>query len=1087
MKPDFTLLGAPAKRMLAWLGFCSVLKAVSLIAFAYYLSWAIVDVIQKKPFEHQLWMAVGAALLRALCQWAITVASAYTASGIKAEIQSKLLRKALYLPKSSEHSVAEINTLATTGLSTLDNYFTQFFPALVATATIPWILMLWIGYWDWMSALIIFFTIGLVPFFMVLIGLHTEDATSQARKQLVTISHQLIELAQGLPVIIGLAKVQQQGRAFKKILEKYRTKTLEVLRISFMSSLALELIATISVALVAVVIGVRLVYGHMSLEVALMVLILAPECYLPLREIGAGHHASEDGVDTLKASRAILEEKDALEIPLKKSNDVLSFHDFQCGFPKQSWLGQALTATLPPHSISALTGASGTGKSTLLGLVAGLYSTDDIRTRGYFAGVPREDMVYVPQQPHFYAETVAEEILLYDSQADVEETLATVGLEHIENIHPSNLSPGEQRRIALARTIVPVLRGNNPAQLVMIDEPTAHLDYSHAQLIRQLISQLSNVTTVLLVSHEPETLALAQHHLKLASTGVVEQQYVSSDVEDFAPRVKETQLDESSQEMSVPSLLKELGLNSRLYWFSILLGIFAAGAAIALSSVSAWLIVRASEHPPIMYLTVAIVGVRFFGIARAACRYFERLLMHDALFSSMEKLRSNMWQNLAQQGLSSRQALNSSHVVRIIIEQADQLRDIIPRAINPLIASWAAGVATVVVLTVIQPSSFVWFASLTIVGLLIIPRIASGLEQQNAKRTMDLKAQRVFETSSFLLAKDDLKANHRAENALKNVDSLNSEEATLNQKLSWKQGFSTMLSIALTWTVSALILLQANSWHLQGMSSGMVAVCALTPLAMTEIFLIVNSAQVNYGNLKKLLDSIGQYLKKPTARNKLSVPGSVQHILMSQLAAKWQGQQHYAIENINFSLPDQESSWLSVVGPSGSGKSTLLSVIMGFLPYEKGSYTIEIAGKSYEAQTVDLTGKIAWCPQESHIFNSTLRGNLMLGADSPRSDAELEEVLHRVGFTRELTQGLDTQVGTGGAFLSGGERQRLAVARTLLSQAHVVLLDEPTAHLDQEAAQHLMHDLRQGLQDRIVVLITHHQQDITQTDAVLKL
>jgi len=173
--------------------------------------------------------------------------------------------------------------------------------------------------------------------------------------------------------------------------------------------------------------------------------------------------------------------------------------------------------------------------------------------------------------------------------------------------------------------------------------------------------------------------------------------------------------------------------------------------------------------------------------------------------------------------------------------------------------------------------------------------------------------------------------------------------------------------------------------------------------------------------------------------------------------------------------------WLAVTGPSGSGKSTLLSVLLGFLP--------PAAGRAL------VTGRAAWCPQEAHLFDSTIRGNLMLGRPSGNgaptlADDELESVLAAVGLAglvARLPAGLDTRIGPGGAFLSGGERQRLAVARTLLTGAEVILLDEPTAHLDAESAAAMLADLRTGLRDRTVVLVTHNPADIKAGDARLDL
>jgi ATP-binding cassette subfamily C protein CydCD len=228
---------------------------------------------------------------------------------------------------------------------------------------------------------------------------------------------------------------------------------------------------------------------------------------------------------------------------------------------------------------------------------------------------------------------------------------------------------------------------------------------------------------------------------------------------------------------------------------------------------------------------------------------------------------------------------------------------------------------------------------------------------------------------------------------------------------------------------------------------------------------------------------------EPAGDGRLPVParaGGRAGVELVGLAAAWPGGPEV------FSGLDAEGEpgrWLVVTGPSGSGKSTLLSVLLGFLPATRGS--------------VRATGQVAWCPQEAHLFDSTIRGNLVLGrpqggrtrtemALGGRApvDADLRQALAAVGLAPlvdRLPAGLDTRIGPGGAFLSGGERQRLAVARTLMTGAEVILLDEPTAHLDAGSAAAMLSDLRVGLRDRTVVLVTHHAADIRPEDARLVL
>ncbi len=196
--------------------------------------------------------------------------------------------------------------LATRGLDALDNYYTQFLPALVGCAVVPLLIGARILFADWVSALIIVLTVPLVPLFMVLIGWYARDRVERAAGALATLSNHLVELAKGLPVLVGLGRARAQTEALRRVSDEYRSTTMATLRVAFLSALALELIATLSVAVVAVFIGIRLVQGGIGLETGLLVLILAPECYLPLRELGTAHHASEDGREAMERAGRVL-------------------------------------------------------------------------------------------------------------------------------------------------------------------------------------------------------------------------------------------------------------------------------------------------------------------------------------------------------------------------------------------------------------------------------------------------------------------------------------------------------------------------------------------------------------------------------------------------------------------------------------------------------------------------------------------------------------------------------------------------------------------------------------------------------------
>ncbi len=370
----------------------------------------------------QLVWGMAGVVLRSATVWAQGVASRRAALGVKEELRSQLLEHALRNGvRSAGPADGGLAVLATRGLDALDSYYTQYLPALVNCAAIPLLLGARILFADWVSAVVIVLTVPLVPLFMVLIGRYTEDKVQDAQAALSRLSGHMLELAKGLPVLVGLGRASAQRRALEDISEEYRSRTMGTLRTAFLSALALELIATISVAVVAVFIGVRLVHGDMALEAGLLALILAPDCYLPLRELGTAHHASDDGRAALAETTAVLDSPEPRRLPIPRPcARAVAVHDLTVSGLTVSYAGRQgaavgpLSFTAPAGRITALDGPSGAGKSTVLGVLAGtIGSGGGTAVAGTLGGFAPGGVAWVPQHPVMVADTVREEILLY--------------------------------------------------------------------------------------------------------------------------------------------------------------------------------------------------------------------------------------------------------------------------------------------------------------------------------------------------------------------------------------------------------------------------------------------------------------------------------------------------------------------------------------------------------------------------------------------------------------------------------------------------------------------------------------------------
>jgi ATP-binding cassette subfamily C protein CydCD len=1020
-------------------------------------------------------LALGGLLLRAAGGWATGVTGRRAASHAKLGHRAALARGVV----DRGLDAGSVAVTASRGLDGLDAYYTSVVPAAVAAIVVPLGLGARVLVADPLSALVLALTIPLVPVFMVLIGMHSRDRVEEAHAALNRLADHIAELAHGLPVLVGLGRDREQAERLAAIQDDHSRRTRGVLRTAFLSALALELLATLSVAVVAVVLGIRLISGDVGLFDALVVLLLAPECFTVLRELGAAHHAGQDGRSALARVRELLAAPVAAD--RRVAGPSLAVRGLEVRFEHRRGAAVAgVDLAVRAGEIVALTGASGAGKSTVLATLAGVLPAGALVTGE--VRMPAR-VAWVPQDPRCSAATVRAELERYAEDSDIADVVAELGLGAVVESAPSLLSPGELRRVAVARALLRVDRG---ALVLVLDEPTAHLDPISAAAVRRAVdSRRSGVATVL-VSHDAETLALADRLVPL-------------DASRPAPRFAEQRAPiepRPARDAGVPPV----GLSARaalaavlrpapLTWVAaIALGALATGMGLALTAVSAWLIVRASEQPAIMYLLVAIVGVRFFGLGRAVARYAERLVTHRAALGVGDALRLRLWAGIARRGAGSRDLLEGGRAVDYLVGAAGEVRDQVPRIVPPL----AVGVLTVagvaVTVALVAPSTAA-IAALGLTLALVVPVVLTFVTGRRAERDrVDAASDLTRGFAAAGRSARDLRANGVAAGAIADLEAraLRASRADTRSGRAADAGtLGAPVLAGITATVAAVSLVAASA------PAGVVAIVGLLVLSTGEPLAAAVAAAHRIPALETALATVGRLLapveRAPRGAAHLVAP--VERVVLDDVAVGWPGSP--APVATGLSAVAARGRWLVVEGPSGSGKSTLLTALLGDLDLRAGRLLVDgadltgIAAESWRAH-------VAWCPQEAHVFDSTLRGNLAIGRPRSRAadDADLRAVLARVGLgpvVAAFDDGLDGRVGPGGSHLSGGERQRLAVARALLADADVVLLDEPTAHLDAATAAALMTDLRSALADRVVVLVTHRADDQRAGDAMVRL
>jgi ATP-binding cassette subfamily C protein CydD len=476
--------------------------------------------------------ALAAVLLaRAAASYGGETAALRAAAAVKSQLRCRLAGHALRLGPSwlARHRSGEVTTLATRGLDGLDAYFARYLPQLVLACLVPFAVLIRVGLADWVSGVVIGVTLPLIPVFAILVGLHTKAVTQRQWRLLARLGGHFLDVVEGLPTLKLFGRGKPQAEVIGKVTDEYRKATMSSLRIAFLSGFVLELAAALATALVAVEVGLRLLAGHMSYQTALLVLLLTPEAYLPLRAVGAQFHASTEGaaaardvfeiLDTPEPAAATAAEPGRPATTVSLRTDTIRLSGVRLAYPGRGRDAlSGVNMTIRPGDQITLTGPSGAGKSSLLALL--LRFAEPAGGRIEVGGIDlmsipldewRRQISWVPQQPYLFAASVADNIALGHPAASREAIAraaqAAGAAGFIEDLPQGyatavgerglRLSSGQRQQIALARAFL------RDAPLLLLDEPTAHLDAASAGRLDAVISTLMADRTVIQVTHGP--------------------------------------------------------------------------------------------------------------------------------------------------------------------------------------------------------------------------------------------------------------------------------------------------------------------------------------------------------------------------------------------------------------------------------------------------------------------------------------------------------------------------------------------------------------------------------------------------------
>ena len=523
---------------------------------------------------------VGAiALLRGLAAYLSEYAAIKAAAQVRQQVRTVLYQRLLLLrPTGMAGEVGPLTEVVTAGVEGLEAYIARFLPQMVLAGLLPLAVLLVVLPSEWRSSLVLIFSAPFIPLLMVLIGKGTETLNRRQFSRLSRMAGHLLDLVQGLPDLKIFGAAKREAELVAQVSDQYRTGTMAVLRVAFLSAFTLEFFSTVGTAVVAVIIGFRLLAGNLSLLDGLFVLLLAPEYYLPLRNLGLAYHSRMNGMAAAERIMPLLQQplptKEFLPQRAQRNTETAttvtniptesSSADLRvlCGEPIEivcesvsfRYGGdrggvQDISLTIPADSMVALAGASGSGKSTLarllLGLAqpeSGLITVNNVDLSQLDQAAWRSGLAWVPQQPFFFSATIRENLLLGRPDADqqaIQQALAAAALTDVIRALPegletrlgdrgAGLSGGELRRLALARVFL------RDAGLVVLDEPTAGLDAENEQLVLNAVERLAVGRTMLIISHREATISRCQQIVVLAA-GRLEQVTTSQEYLEVTP------------------------------------------------------------------------------------------------------------------------------------------------------------------------------------------------------------------------------------------------------------------------------------------------------------------------------------------------------------------------------------------------------------------------------------------------------------------------------------------------------------------------------------------------------------------------
>lgn len=1147
------------KGQLLLLGLTCLVESLAIVGQAWFFGTLINNFIFSENTLHDerysiIYLGI-AIIVRLLAHYIQESVANRLGSAVKATFRERALEHMFKLGVQHKERHGDVIHMLTDGLEQVDAYVARYIPQILYAIMIPLIMGIAIVDTLPIIGIILIITVPLIPFFMILIGKQADRLNKEQWERMSFLSGHFLDVLQGITTLKLFGRAKDQIKVIGRLSEEFKDSTLRVLRVAFLSALVLELVSTISTALIAVYLGLTLLDGEISFFSAFFILLLAPEFYTPFRQLGAAFHTGMAGKTSILKYEEFMNRQPSLPIggqsQLKGKVQAIEIKDLTFTYEDSENGVQHISLEAKRNSPIMLVGESGAGKSTIAHIIGGFLTAPkgSVTIDGFdLCDIDiewwRQQITYVSQHPHIMKGTLRD-VLSFGMNVSDEEIIEACkevqlldvinrqqdGLDTVIGEGGLGLSGGERQRVALVRAFL------RKGQVLILDEVTAHLDVKTEAIISSAIKRLMDNKIVIIIGHRLQTMhwastlyVLKHGHIiqqgayaKLLSVDGYFKDLVTSGLGEFSSTIEEQLKTEKSfslehreeidnsirvdnqdayvlgqDTIQTPEVsTSKTGIQgwkllftvlSPAKWSLVLALIFTFLTVfmnVGLLTVSAWLLASAALQPGLTYLSLAIVGVRFFGVSRAVCRYFERYTSHRMAFQGLYGLRVWFYAHLEPLAPAILKRFGAGDMLGRIMGDIEVLQFFYLRTLIPPAAAITLTILVAYGVSTIDNSLVAPIVLAAFILGLVLPLVvyahnkqsltAIGPQQGEYKSllsdTMD-SLEDVISYGNEQLVYD------RIQHMMSTVDA---NKGIIERGMNLG---NTLFLGGVQITVVIVVILAANA--LTGAwASVMVAVAAIGTQAWFEALQPMIAA-VHHGAESKVATSrLIALADEPIPVVEPNAPkpfNANREITFTDVSFGYDAHRRI-YEHLRLDIKQGQS--IAIVGASGSGKTTLFNMLERLYDYSGSIHVGDVELKDISIDT--WRNALGTITQDTYIFHASFEDNIRL-ARPDASEADLEYAIDCASLRSVvecLPDGIHTIVGSGGHGLSGGERQRVALARLFLRKPQVVLLDEPLEGLDQVTRKALHRDLMEYVQDKTCLYITHQLEGLEHMDRIL--